>query len=171
MKLTHGQIGRYQILFLINIWNVRPICLFTYYRDTVWILCTDTFCLRLSLLYIGGDNTNNKDVCKQQQWRLGVLCEWTPPDVTNNNIFCRASRFSCRQLEEPTKREKKKQADEEHAARTNSPSGCSSLNDLLMLNWIVSSTTSVRWGLRRRKKKVVKNFNRIRVGAPPCSDL
>jgi hypothetical protein len=41
------------------------------------------------------------------------MYEWTPPDVINNNIFCRASRFSCRQLEEPTKSEKKKQADEE----------------------------------------------------------
>jgi hypothetical protein len=38
------------------------------------------------------------------------------------------------------------------------------LNDLLMLKWIVSSTTWVRWG-RRKKKKVVKFQQNLMLGS------
>jgi len=49
-KLSDCQIGRNQILLLINGWDIGPVCLLADDRNAIWILLTNTLSLGLALL-------------------------------------------------------------------------------------------------------------------------
>jgi len=54
VKLSHGQIRRYQVLFLVNVGNVRAIRLFANNGDAVGILGPDALRFGLALFCVGG---------------------------------------------------------------------------------------------------------------------
>ena len=51
MELSHCQIGRHQVLLLVDIWNIRTICFLTNYRYPIWILCSNSLCFWLALVW------------------------------------------------------------------------------------------------------------------------
>ena len=117
MILTNGKIGWYQIFLFINIWNIWSICLFTNNWNTVWVFGSDAFGFRLSLFCnVQGQGR------KKETWAystvLVISAKQNLRRVKSDTILI----YYCTQ--------------------NISPSGCSSLNGLLMVD-ICDCTNSI----------------------------
>ena len=52
MELSYSQVGRYEVLLLVDVRDVTPVGLFTNDGDTVGVLRPDPFGLRFAFLYL-----------------------------------------------------------------------------------------------------------------------